>query len=111
MREHDQPVHRLDGPTLFDEAMREPVEQFRMSGLFAAGTKIIWRLHDAFAEMEFPNAIDHHAGSQRVGRISQPTGELSAAASLLFRRHGLPAEDREESARDFFTERTRFALL
>src|ERR1043166_6639518 len=60
-RAHDKPVHFLDAPTVFDEVMGQPVEQFGMSWPLPHLAEIVGRGDEALAEMPLPDAIDHHA--------------------------------------------------
>ena len=57
------------------------------------------------AEEPLPDAVDEHAGGQRVFRTGEPVGELATAA-LGGRHRGRFADrgDLEEPARDGFAE-------
>ena len=62
----------------------QPVEQFRMRRPFAAEAEIARRGDDALAEMVLPEAIDHHAGRERMLRAGDPPGQFDAAFWLDF---------------------------
>ena len=61
--------------------------------------------------MVLPDAVDHHAGRQRVLRIGQPVGQLQAAAALAIGGQRLAAEDLQEAARRLGAEVHRVAAL
>src|SRR5262249_12405540 len=72
VREQYQSMRRLPAPTALHEFGREPVEQLWMAGTVSGRPEIARRLHDAFAEMVLPDAIDGHAGRQRVVGAGDP---------------------------------------
>ena len=54
------------------------VEQLGMAGGWPDGPKLSGVVHQAAAEQVQPDAVDHHAGRQRVVRRSDPVGQLAA---------------------------------
>src|ERR1043165_6224044 len=80
--QHDEPVHRFEGPTALDEARREMIEQFRMRGWLAAHAEIVGRGDETATEMILPEAVGHHAGGERVIGPGQPLREFEPATAL-----------------------------
>src|SRR5262249_5642533 len=80
---HHQPVHCLQAPTLTDELLGEPVEQFRVRGRHAGLSEVAQRFDDAVSEMMFPQPIYRDAGGQRMVRTRQPLSERELAAGFL----------------------------
>src|SRR5262245_21443518 len=81
-----------------------------MRRLFTARAEIVRRLHDPFAEMILPDAVDHDASGQRIIRVGDPTGEEFAPAPAMIFRNILPAENRQKAARDFIAQTLRITL-
>ena len=84
-RGEDEPVKFLDAPAIGHETTRHPVEQFRMGGLFTEPAEVAAGRDKALAEVVLPDAVDHHAGAERILRVGQPPGQLGAAPSRLRR--------------------------
>ena len=51
-----------------------------MGGAFAHLAEVVAGLDEAAAEVALPDAVDHHAGGERVLRIGDPAGQGEAAA-------------------------------
>src|SRR6185503_14579940 len=71
----DQPMQGFDAPALCDEFTGEPIKKFGMRRARAAGAEIARRGHEAPAKMMLPDAVDHDAGGERVGRTGKPGGQ------------------------------------
>ena len=72
----------LPAPAVRDELARQPVEQLRMRRAAAAKAKVARRADQAAAKMVIPNAVHHHAASQRMRRIAQPFGQRQPPLGL-----------------------------
>src|SRR5262249_22585814 len=81
-----------------------------MGRLLAARAEIVRRLHNPFAEMIFPDAVDHDAGGQRVLRVGDPVGQEFSPASAMIFRNLLSAENGQKTARDFIAQILRIAF-
>ena len=101
VRQHDEPVHRLQAVSVGDELSSQPVEQFRMTGRFPARTEVVRRAHQAPAEMPLPDAIHHDPRRQRM--LCDPAAQFSPTA-LPQVGYFLTAEDREPAARRFLAQ-------
>ena len=64
---------------LVDELGGQPVEQLRMRRRRALIAEVARRADDAAAEVVLPEAVDHHAGRQRVLGRGDPTRKRAAA--------------------------------
>src|SRR5438067_4633287 len=101
-REHQEPMQGFDGPSVFDEAMGEPVEQLGMRRRFAQPAEITRRANEALPEVMLPKTVDQDAGRQGMIRGGQPTGQFKPTASRKG-FGGIPAgEHRGEGARNRF---------
>ena len=63
----------------------EIVEQFRVRRRLAAPAEIAGRADEAVAEMMQPDAVDHHAGGERVVLAGDGAGQLQPAAAFFER--------------------------
>ena len=70
--------------------------------------EVVGVLDEAAAEMSLPDAIDDHAGHERIGRIGEPAGQRRATPGDagprpidLGDRLGLGREDRQEAGPHF----------
>ena len=61
---------------------RQMVEQFGMRGPLAQQAEIAGRADDAAAEMVLPDAVDDHAGRQRVVAAGDGPGQFEPSAPL-----------------------------
>jgi hypothetical protein len=82
LRQHDHAVHRLDAPAGVDEALREPVEQFGMARRAALLAEVARCAHEAATKMVLPDAVHHHAGSERIARVDDGLREFQSAAAF-----------------------------
>ena len=73
----------LEGPVVPNEFARQPVEQFGVRRRETSCTEIAGRIDQSASEMKLPQAIDDHAGRQRVVARRDPFGEFAAANGLL----------------------------
>ena len=76
----------FEAPTRLDEFPGQSVEELRVRGKAAVGSKIIGVFDDSGAEVMAPNTIDDNAGEDWVTGVGDPFGE--APASVSFRRVG-----------------------
>src|SRR5262245_27706870 len=65
---------------------------------FAQHAESVHAADDPFAKVMLPEAVDHDASRQRVGRIDQPVGQFQPAATL-WRRPAAPAQPGQWAAR------------
>src|SRR5262245_18266154 len=82
-----------------------------MSGRLSAGAEVARRRNQSPAKVMLPDAVDHDAGGQRVGRTSQPLGKFQSSASLAVPRQFLATEDLPDPARNFFAELMGFTAF
>src|SRR5262249_26065479 len=68
----------LDAETGGNEFVRQIIEQLRMRRAAAHPSEIIRGRDDAAAEMILPDAVHHHASSQRVFRVDYPFSQFGA---------------------------------
>ncbi len=104
----DQAVQGLDVPAALDELVCQPVEQFRMRRGRRLRAEVVGVFDEAAAEMSLPDAVDDHAGDERIGRVGEPAGQCRATPRDAGRRPidlgdwlGLGGEDREETGPHF----------
>ena len=76
---------------LIDQPLRmnsrgQIIEQFGMRRRLAADAEVVGRLHQPAAEVILPDAIDHHAGRQRIVGAREPLGQFQPAAPFCIRR-------------------------
>ena len=76
----DQAVQGLDVPAAGDELVCQPIEQLRMRRRRRLSAEVVGVLNEAAAEMSLPDAIDEHAGHERIGRIGKPAGQCRATS-------------------------------
>ena len=107
----DQAVQGFDVPAAGDEFLGQPVKELRMRRRRCLRAEVVGVLDEAAAEMSLPDAVDDHAGHERIGRIGEPAGERRATPgdagqrpTDLGDRLGLGGEGRQE-ARLHFAER------
>ena len=85
---------------------RQEIEQLGVRWFFRHRAEVVWRRHEALAEMVHPHAVHDHARGERVFLRRDALREFVAAAALG-EWHGLAvgAEDLEEAARHDLTAR------
>ena len=96
-RQHDEPVHRLQGPARLHEARGQEVEQFGVRRPVAPAAEIVGGADQSLAEVMLPDPIDHHAGRQGMIGARQPVGQLPPAAPLGDPRRRVRPSGCEES--------------
>ena len=69
---------------MFHESNRQVIQQFRVTGQFAKGTKIAASSHQRRTDQFSPNAIHEHSRSQRIAAIGDGIGQLNKATELGF---------------------------
>ena len=102
----------LQAPAVLHELDREPVEQFRVRGPFAADAEVVGRAHQALAEVPLPDAVDDDAGRERVVRRGDPLGQ--GRAPLLGGNVPRPVGARQllrQAGRDHVAGQVQFAAL
>ncbi len=71
-RQHDEPVHLLDGPARRDEARGQEIQQFGVRGPVASRAEVVGGADQSLAEVVLPDPVDHHPRRQgMVGRVNQ----------------------------------------
>ena len=98
-RHQDALVQLLQGPAVVHEAHRQPVEQLGVRGLLRHVAEVVGGRDDAGAEVMEPDAVDEHAGRQRVGAVGDGQRQLPAAAAFVEGLAVGAGEDLEELAR------------
>ena len=81
-REQSRGAGFLQRPAAVDEALGQPVEQFRVGRRLAKRTEVVRRANDRLAKVMLPNAVDHHTSGERIFRISDPLGQLKSTGLL-----------------------------
>ncbi len=72
-------MQRLQAPTVFDQAARQPVEQFGVRGTSAQPAKVAGCIDEADAEMRLPHAVGQDARRERIPGRHQPARERQSA--------------------------------
>ena len=62
----------FEAPAVRDEAAREPVEQLGMRRRLAELAEVARRADEPAPEMVLPDAVDDHAGGERILRLREP---------------------------------------
>ena len=75
LRADDLTNQLFERPTLRDKPRGEMIEQFRMARLLAGGAEVVDGGDDAAAEEPAPDAVDQHAGGERIVGRRDPGGE------------------------------------
>ena len=110
LRHHDLLDQLLHRPSAVHEANREVVEQFGMTRPLAAKAEVVHGAHDARAEQMPPDAVDHHAGGERMVAAREPLRQLQPAALIL--RHGdADIHDLRKAARHGLHRMRQFAAI
>ncbi len=73
-----------------------------MGGRVALFAEVTGRAHNTLAEMLLPDAVDDHAGGERVFRVDDGLGEIEPAVAVRKARGRTLAEDGEEVRRSRF---------
>ena len=79
-------MQMLQTPAGRDEIPGQPVEQLRVAGSLPHHAEIIFRGHQAFAEMPLPDTVDDDARHQGMIRLGKPTGQPQAKAGRFRQR-------------------------
>ena len=78
----DESVQLLDRLPVVAELCRQPVEQLRVGRSGSHLAEVVWRRHDAVAEVVLPDAVDDGTPCERVIRFCEPAGEGDAPVAL-----------------------------
>ena len=74
----------LQGPArVVAEPNGQPVQQLRMRGPATHLAEVVWRLHQATAEMILPHTVHDRTPGQRIVRVRQPAGEPRASRAFI----------------------------
>ena len=93
-------AHPAESPAVRDEPARQVVEEFGVGRRIAADAEVVDRRDDPLAEQPAPDAVDDHAGRQRILRADEPPGQLQPPALLAVHpRCGGHLERGQEPAR------------
>ena len=107
VREHDEAVHLLHAPTVFNKRGGEIIKQLRVGGPVAHHAEIAGGADDAAAEMMLPDPVHHDARDERILRTGEPVGQSRTPPRRIHARgrnnFGIRGvEDRKESRLHFF---------
>src|SRR5260370_1581662 len=95
-------MQSLERPAVGNKLTSQGIEQLGMSRRLAELAEIAGRAHDPGAKVLLPDAVDDHAGRQRMVRPGKPARQLEPAAALCDRRLSLAREqDGEPSWNQF----------
>ena len=97
-------MHGFHGPAAVHEHPGQVVEEFRVTWRLAELAEVAGRPDDAFAEVLLPQAIDHHAGRQRIVAAGNPPGKLHASAPSRDGWLPVPCQDAREMPRHQLAE-------
>ena len=81
--EDDEAVEFFDGPTVFNEAAREVVEEFGVAGWGGHVAEVVGGGDEAGAEVLLPDAVDEDARGHGVFGVGDSEGEREAATALV----------------------------
>ena len=73
-RTKNDSMELFDAPSIANELMSKPVQEFWMRGVLSLPAKVTGGGHKALTEMLLPNAVDENTRGQRVVRIRNPFG-------------------------------------
>ena len=90
----------LKRPAVVHELRREVVQQLRMARRLGLHAQVVRRADEALAEVVHPEAVDRHAGGQRVVAAGDRLGQLQPAAPLGEGLAVRPGEDLQEPPGD-----------
>src|SRR5205807_3343630 len=80
----DEPMELFQGPArVVAEPGGQPVQQLRMRGPATHFAEVVWRLHQATAEMIMPHTVHYRTPGQRIVRVRQPAGERRASPAFI----------------------------
>src|SRR5262249_22124893 len=96
--QHDLALKGLHGHAMRDEVVCQILEQFRIRGALAGGSKVTRRVHDPRSEMCFPDSIDENSHCERL--FCDRFGKFQAAASLRERLRVAFGKKTEEVTRN-----------
>src|SRR5205823_6175531 len=72
----DEPMELFQRPArVVAEPNGQPVQQLRMRGPAAHLAEVVWRLHQATAEMIVPHTVHDRTPGYWIVRVRQPAGE------------------------------------
>ena len=74
-------MHFFHGPSIFDEAIGEIVEENGMGGRRSLGSKIFFGFDETTPEVAHPGSVNSDAGCERVGGINEPLCEVEPIAA------------------------------
>src|SRR4051812_38205326 len=98
-------MQRLDGPTVSNESLRQPIEQFRINGFFTEQSEVVSRGHDAATEVPSPDAVHDDSTGQRMPGTGDPRRQFRATASTIDKQwHVGTAHDSWNVPRNNFTQ-------
>ena len=72
----DEAMDGLDAPILGNEFSGEPIEELGVGWWGALGAVVVFRFDQTRAKILLPDAVDHHASSERVGGIEEPARQI-----------------------------------
>src|SRR5437667_8061479 len=80
-----------------------------MAGTVGHQAEIAGSAHNAGAEMMLPDAVDHHAGRERVAWIRDRLRQFQAAAAFVEWNRGAVAQDTQKAPRNGIAEIVRIS--
>ena len=75
-------MHGLQTPAGVDEALGEPIEQFRVRGQAALFAEVTRCADESASEVVLPEAIHHDAGGEGIAWVGDGLGEFESATAL-----------------------------
>ena len=76
----------LDAPSSFHKLSGQPVQQFRMRGLFTLCAKVFAGPNQTAPEQFLPQAVHSNTSRERVFSSDEPFGERQTIRALFQRR-------------------------
>lgn len=106
-REDDRADELLHRPALLHERARQMLQQGGVLARRGTDAEVARGLDERLTEEMHPDAVDHHAGGQRVGRARDGVGEVESAAALGELLGRTVGEDREILSGDLLARARR----
>ena len=98
----------FDAPAFLLELDRQPVQQLGMRRLLALRAEVVDGFYQPGAEKRLPQAVDRHAGGQRVFLADDPAGQPQAVVGSILRQG---RQNGRNAAPHFFQRRVIGAAL
>ena len=65
-------MQMLEAPAMLNQIVCKPIKQLGVRWTPSVKPKVVGRLHDAYAKMVLPDAVDDHSREQRIASFGNP---------------------------------------